>query len=150
MTLYIKSPAFADGAPIPREHGYKNGNRSPPLAIGGVPPGCRSLALIVDDPDAKAAVGRVWVHWLVWNIPPDSAAIPVSSVPPGCAEGTTDFGQAGYGGPAPPDGMHTYIFRLYALDHTLDLPPGSDRDALEGAMRDHTMGEAVLTGTYEP
>lgn len=148
--LSLTSPAFADGGPIPRRFGYKHGNASPPLAVSGVPPGCRSLALVMDDPDAVAAVGRVWVHWLLWNLPPETREVPESSVPAGCREGTTDFGEAGYGGPAPPDRRHTYVFRLMALDVAPELPAGAGRADLEGAVRGHVLAEAVLTGTYEP
>lgn len=148
--LQVSSPAFADGGEIPRRHGYKNGNARPALEFSGVPAGCRSLALVLDDPDALKPAGRVWVHWTVWNIPPDAGGIGETGLPAGAAEGATDFGEAAYGGPAPPDGRHTYFFRLYALDARLDLAAGSDRAALGAAMAGHVIEEAATTGTYAP
>lgn len=135
---------------MPRRHGYKNGNARPALEFAGVPDGCRSLALVLDDPDALKPAGRVWVHWTVWNIPPGAGGIGETGLPKGAAEGATDFGKAAYGGPAPPDGKHTYFFRLYALDAMLDLAPGSDRAALGAAMAGHVIEEAETTGTYAP
>ena len=149
-SLNLESTAFSDGNEIPKKFGYKNGNVSPPLTISGIPSNCQSLALIMDDPDAKAAVGKVWVHWVVWNILPDVNQIDESSLPSNCQEGKTDFGEIGYGGPAPPDKKHTYIFKLYALDSKLDIPTGSDKNQVENAMKEHILEEAILTGTYEP
>ena len=148
--LSLASGAFEDGAEIPRKHGYKHGNASPPLVIRGAPEGCASLALVMDDPDAVGAVGRVWVHWVLWNIPPGSAGIDECAQPEGSVEGTTDFGEAGYGGPAPPDRRHTYVFRLYALDAVLDLERGSTRRQLEESMRGHVTAKAELRGTFAP
>ena len=150
VALYLKSPAFEDGAEIPRRHGYKNGNASPPLEFGGIPEGCRSLALVMDDPDAVGAVGKVWLHWTVWNVGPDRTRFDDSSAPPGSAQGVTDFDSAGYGGPAPPDRRHTYVFTLYALDRALDVPAGAGRREVEDAMVGHVVEKAVLTGTYAP
>lgn len=150
MTLNIQSPAFLEGEEIPKKYGYKNGNTSPPLRIDGIPARCQSLALIMDDPDAKAAVGKIWVHWILWNIPSDTQEISESEIPSGCQEGSTDFGEVGYGGPAPPDKRHTYVFRLYALDAVLELSESADKKQLEDAMRDHILEEAKLTGTYAP
>ena len=149
-TLHLESSAFSNGGEIPRKYGYKNGNISPPLTISGIPSDCQSLALIMDDPDAKAAVGKVWVHWVVWNISNDVSEINESSVPSNCEEGSTDFGETGYGGPAPPDKKHTYIFKLYALDSKLDISSGSDKIQVENAMKGHVLEETTLTGTYEP
>ena len=148
--LHLESSAFSDGSEIPKKYGYKNGNDSPPLSISGIPSNCESLALIMDDPDAKAAVGKVWVHWVIWNIPPNVSEINESSVPSNCEQGSTDFGEIGYGGPAPPDKKHTYIFKLYALDSKLDISSGSDKYQVEDAMKDHILEETILTGTYEP
>ena len=150
MALRLASPAFAGGSEIPKKYGYKNGNASPPLEISGVPAECRSLALIMDDPDALPAVGKVWVHWVAWNIPPETARMPESSIPDSCMEGVSDFGKAGYGGPAPPDGRHTYVFTLYALDRMLAIPPGSAKAVLEDAMKNHVIEDATLTGTFAP
>ena len=150
--LELTSPAFSDGGEIPRECGYKNGNQEPPLRItadGGKElgaTGIHSLALIMDDPDAMGAVGKVWVHWVAWNISPD-----VWEYGPGdAAEGMTDFGEVGYGGPAPPDKRHTYVFKLYALDTKLDLPDKSTKVDVEEAMEGHIVDQATLTGTYAP
>ena len=118
--LTLESTAFSNGGEIPRKYGYKNNNVNPPLKISGIPQNTTSLVLIMDDPDAMGAVGKIWVHWLVWNIVP-SPTINESSIPTGAIEGKTDFGEIGYGGPAPPDKRHTYIFKIYALDTKLEL-----------------------------
>ena len=112
--LQLTSSAFSHGEEIPRECGYKNGNEVPHLSVHEYPAGTKSLALIMDDPDAKAAVGKVWVHWVVWNIWPVSNTGYLSTK--SGTNGMTDFGEVGYGGPAPPDKRHTYVFKLYALD----------------------------------
>ena len=147
--MRLTSPAFQDGSEIPRRHGYKIENVNPALRISEVPPGARSLALIMDDPDAMGAVGKIWVHWLVWNVGPATIWIPENSNAGGI-EGETDFGEVGYGGPAPPDKRHTYIFKLYALDTVLDLKSGARKPELEKAVQGHAIGEAVLTGTFAP
>ena len=147
--MQLASSAFTDGTEIPRRHGYKMENVSPPLSIRGVPDSAVSLALVMDDPDAMGAVGKVWVHWLVWNIDPGTSLIPENSHAGG-TEGETDFGEIGYGGPAPPDKSHTYIFKLYALDDVLDLGRDVRKHDLERAMAGHIVGEAALTGTYAP
>ena len=104
----------------------------------------------MDDPDAQAAVGKVWVHWTIWNIVPDVTEIAESSTPSNSIEGKTDFGEIGYGGPAPPDKRHTYVFRLYALDSKLDLPQGSSKTQIEEAMKGHILDDTILNGTYAP
>jgi Raf kinase inhibitor-like YbhB/YbcL family protein len=150
MSLSIESPAFDDGAPIPEEHGYTESNTSPPLAFGGVPGETASLALVVDDPDAVEPAGKIWDHWVVWNIDPDIGRIPEDWSAATAKEGANDYGGRGYGGPNPPDREHTYRFTLYALDTTLDLPEDTDADALEEAIEGHVLDEAVLTGTFTP
>jgi len=145
VNLKLTSSAFSDGGEIPRECGYKNGNKAPPLTINGIPDGTKSLALIMDDPDAMEPAGKVWVHWVVWNIDPTTTELENLT-----EEGMTDFGEVGYGGPAPPDKRHTYIFKLYALDSKLDLPEGSTKSELENAMEGHIIEQAQLTGTYAP
>ena len=146
--LKLTSSAFEDGGEIPRECGYKNGNEKPPLTINGIPEGTKSLALIMDDPDAMGAVGKVWVHWVAWNIDP---TIELDDVVDHLSiEGMTDFGEVGYGGPAPPDKRHTYVFKLYALDSELDLPNESTKADVEKAMEGHILEQATLTGTYAP
>ena len=145
--LELTSSAFEDGGEIPRKYGYKNGNREPPLTMNGVPEGTKSLALIMDDPDAMGAVGKVWVHWVMWNIDPTNTELFVENL---TREGMTDFGEVGYGGPAPPDKRHTYVFKLYALDSELDLPDKSTKADVERAMEGHIIEQATLTGTYAP
>jgi len=152
--LELTSPAFSDGGEIPRECGYKNGNQEPPLRIGVVggkelgATGIDSLALIMDDPDAMGAVGKVWVHWVVWNLTWFADGKPSWGRP--TKQGMTDFGEVGYGGPAPPDKRHTYVFKLYALDTDLDLPDKSTKADVEKAMEGHIVDQATLTGTYAP
>ena len=145
--LELTSSAFEDGGEIPRKYGYKNGNREPQLTMNGVPEGTKSLALIMDDPDAMGAVGKVWVHWVMWNIDPTNTELFVENL---TREGMTDFGEVGYGGPAPPDKRHTYVFKLYALDSELDLPGKSTKADVEKAMEGHIIEQATLTGTYAP
>jgi len=197
--LKLTSSAFEDGGEIPRECGYKNGNISPHLKIL-VPAGTRSLALIMDDPDAMEPAGKVWVHWIMYNVSygfketthyveiPRGNAItkPLtidqwkqaqgdSAMLDANAEymkyynqkrfgdwkdtanglvGLNDFGEFDYGGPAPPDKRHTYIFKVYALDiDKLPLPradkPGTKAD-VEKAMEGHIIEQTQLTGTYAP
>ncbi|AFS79949.1 PEBP family protein [Candidatus Nitrosopumilus koreensis AR1] len=148
--MKLESPSFKNGETIPKKYGYKNGNISPPLIINDVPESTKSLALIMDDPDAMGAVGKVWVHWLLWNIPKDIEKIDENSIPENSIEGKTDFGEIGYGGPAPPDKEHTYIFKLYALDTTLNLNNKSTKVDLENSMKDHIVAETKLTGKYAP
>jgi phosphatidylethanolamine-binding protein (PEBP) family uncharacterized protein len=130
---------FEEGGEIPKKCGYKHGNEKPDLdfTIGQNDP-C-PWAMIMDDPDAMAAVGKVWVHWLVYSNTDDSET-----------EGKNDFGEIGYGGPAPPDGRHTYVFKLYELDTDLDLKEGFSKQELENAMKGHILAEAKLTGTFTP
>ena len=142
--LKLTSSAFSDGGEIPRECGYKNGNKVPPLTVSGIPVGTKSLALIMDDPDAMEAVGKVWVHWVAWNIDPTKTELELAK----STEGVTDFGEVGYGGPAPPNGRHTYIFKGYALDIKLNLKKGYSKQDLESTMKGHIIAEAKLTGTF--
>ena len=148
--MKITSNAFENGGEIPRKYGYKNGNASPPLEISDVPPNTKSLALIMDDPDAMGAVGKIWVHWVVWNIDPSVNQIQENEVPSGSIQGKTDFGETAYGGPAPPDKEHTYIFKLYALDESLSIQNGATKAEVEEAMKNHVIGETKLEGRYAP
>ena len=146
--LKLTSSAFEYGGEIPRECGYKNGNLEPPLTISGTSMATKCFALIMDDPDAMGAVGKVWVHWVAWNIDP---TIELDDVVDHLSiEGMTDFGEVGYGGPAPPDKRHTYVFKLYALDSELDLPDKSTKADVEKAMEGHIIEQTQLTGTYAP
>ena len=156
--LELTSPAFSDGGEMPREYGYKHGNITPPLKIKCAYTRIKSLALIMDDPDAMEPAGKVWVHWVVWNI--DPLALKQFPCPPyqtqtpeiECnSKGMNDFGEVGYGGPAPPDKTHTYVFKLYALDIWLrDLPDKSTKADVEKAMDGYILDHATLTGTYAP
>ncbi len=150
IRLNLSSTDFENGGTIPRKYGYKNENLSPTLKINVIPDEAKSLALIMDDPDAMGAVGKVWVHWVLWNIPPNTNEITENSIPTNSIEGKTDFGEIGYGGPAPPDKEHTYIFKLYALDTELDLEKGSLKADVENAMKNHIVAEAKLEGKYAP
>jgi len=151
--MHIQSPAFAHQAAIPARHTCEGEDLSPPLQWSGVPPGTRSLALIVDDPDAPdpAAPKRIWVHWLLYNLPPDSSGLPeaVRQLPSGTREGRNDWGRSGYGGPCPPVGRHRYFHKLYALDIVLPDLKQPDRAALERAMQGHVLAQAELVGTYQ-
>jgi len=148
--MQLTSSGFSDGDEMPIELGYKNGNETPALSINGIPEGTKSLALIMDDPDAMGAVGKVWVHWVVWNIDPTREFITGNPQESKFVEGMTDFGEVGYGGPAPPDKTHTYVFKLYALDTELDLPQKSTKADVEKAMEGHIIEQATLEGTYAP
>ena len=140
----ISSQDFKEGEEIPKECGYKHGNVVPWIGFNHTPKGTKCEALIMDDPDAMGAVGKVWVHWLFYNINPNFPNLrPVIS-------GKNDFGEIGYGGPAPPDKRHTYVFKAYALDVDLDLKKGFSKQELEDAMKDHIIAETKLTGTFAP
>ena len=148
--MKIESSAFQNGSEIPRKYGYKKNNINPPISIKEIPNETKSLALIMDDPDAMRAVGKIWVHWIVWNIDPSNSEIKENSVPSGSVQGKTDFGEISYGGPAPPDKEHTYIFKLYALDEKLSINEGSTKSQVEQAMKGHVLSEAKLEGKYAP
>ena len=150
MSLTLTSESFANNEVIPKKFGYKHGNTSPPLRITNIPENTVSLALIMDDPDAMAAVGKVWVHWVVWNIEPKNNEFKENSIPSGSIEGETDFGEIGYGGPAPPDKEHTYIFKLFALDKKLEIAKGSTKTHIENEMKNHILEETTLQGRYSP
>ena len=131
---------FDEGAEIPKKFGYKFENEEPDISFNRPPSSTTTLALIMDDPDAMGAVGKVWLHWLQYHNLTESSPV----------EGKTDFDEIGYGGPAPPDGRHTYIFKAYALDTELELKEGYSKQDLEDAMKDHILAEAKLTGTFAP
>ena len=148
--MKLESSAFENGEVIPRKYGYKIENLSPPLQISKIPEGTKSLVLIMDDPDAMGAVGKVWVHWVLWNISSDTKEIFENSIPNNSVEGKTDFDEIGYGGPAPPDKEHTYIFKLYALDEILNLKQGAIKTEVEELMEKHILTEAILEGKFAP
>jgi len=139
--LSITSTDFEEGGEIPKNCGYKHGNEKPHLEFIPGETGLSVYAIIMDDPDAMKAVGKVWVHWLEYGVTWGSNSF---------TSGKNDFGEIGYGGPAPPDGRHTYVFKLYALDTELDLKEGFSKQELEDAMKGHIIADAKLTGTYAP
>lgn len=122
-------------------------NMSPPLTFSEIPKNAQSLVLIMEDPDAPSGL---FTHWLLYDMSPATLQIPENEMPLTGMAGTNDFGNLGYGGPCPPKGRHHYIFRLYAMDSTLDIPEGANRDALLDAMDDHVIIDmAEITATYE-
>ncbi|BCU06288.1 YbhB/YbcL family Raf kinase inhibitor-like protein [Allochromatium tepidum] len=156
MALVLKSDAFVDGGSIPRDYTCDGEDRSPPLSWENLPEGTRSLALIVDDPDAPdpAAPRMVWDHWILYNIPPECGGLPEEAarhgLPEGTGQGINSWGRTGYGGPCPPIGRHRYFHRLYALDVRLPEALGTPgKDDLLLAMDDHILAHAELVGTYE-
>lgn len=150
MPLTIQSPAFPEGGAIPRPYTCDGKNVSPPLSWTGLPAGVKSLALVCDDPDAPA---RVWVHWVIYNLPPAATGLP-EGVPPrenvagGGLQGTNDFRKVGYGGPCPPSGTHRYRFTLYALGEAVLLAAGATKADLVAAMKGLIRAESTLTGKY--
>lgn len=157
--MKIESPAFEHNQFIPAKYTCQGEDVNPPLKISDVPQEAKSLALIIDDPDAPMGV---WVHWTVWNITPRTEEIAGNSVPnrapwdpnspatPLSAEqGITDFGKPGYGGPCPPSGTHRYFFKLYALNVMLDLSPTATKADLEKAMQGRILAQAELFGLYQ-
>lgn len=150
MELRLKSTAFENGGLIPRQHTCDGKDLSPALFWSGVPPGAKTLALLVDDPDAP---GRTFLHWLIFNLPATATGLP-EGVPPRTAvekdgtQGLNDFGNLGYGGPCPPSGTHSYVFTLYAVDATLELGPRATREDFSHAIAGHALGQARLVGRY--
>ncbi len=150
MSFSVKTTGFSEGGTIPKKYTCDGSDLSPGLTWAGAPAGTKSLALIADDPDAPVGT---WTHWIAWNIPPE-AALPegvakVESLSDGTRQGKNDFKRIGYGGPCPPPGKpHRYFFKLYALDATVDLKPGANRNELERAMKGHVLGQMQLIGKY--
>jgi len=155
MSLVLTSPAFTAGGEIPALHTCEGRDVSPALAWSGVPPPAKSLALIVDDPDAPdpRAPKVTWVHWVLYNLPPSATGLAegVASrdLPPGAREGQNDWKRTGYGGPCPPIGRHRYVHKLYALDSVLPDLGAATKATLEAAMRGHVIAQAALVGTYQ-
>ena len=155
MSMNITSSSFPNNGAIPARHTCDGHDVSPELFWSGIPEGTRSLVLIMDDPDAPdpAAPKRTWVHWVLYNIPPDAAGltegVATAELPAGTREGLNDWHRTGYGGPCPPVGNHRYFHKLYALDTVL---PDLNRPAkaeLEKAMRGHIIGHTELIGRYQ-
>lgn len=146
MKMNLSSTEFKNKEFIPIKYTCDGQDINPPLEISGVPEKAESLALIVDDPDAP---NGDWVHWVLWNIPPDTLKIKESSVPQGAIEGTNDFNHTRYGGPCPPKGTHHYYFKLYALDTVLDLDSSKTKKDLLKAVEGHIIAQAELVGLYQ-
>jgi Raf kinase inhibitor-like YbhB/YbcL family protein len=144
--LKITSSAFVTNGYIPARYTCDGTDINPPLEIDNVPAETKSLALIVDDPDAPVGL---WVHWVVWNIDPATREIAEDNVPRAAAQGKNDWKRNSYGGPCPPSGVHRYFFKLYALDTRLNLGTGTVKTDLEKAMHGHILGKAELIGLYK-
>lgn len=141
--LKVQSTAFSNGGQIPSRYTCEGENINPPIEINDLPENTRSVAMIVEDPDAPRGV---YDHWIVWNIPPNEIIREDSR--PGIS-GINSFGNTGYGGPCPPSGSHRYFFKVYALDEELDIESGSDKKRLKEAMKDHILGSGELMGHYQ-
>lgn len=144
--MIITSPTFEQNKPIPERHTCDGLDINPPLQIKAVPDGTKSLAVIMDDPDAPVSI---WAHWLVWNIPSQTREINENSLPAGAVLGLNSWKRNSYEGPCPPSGIHRYFFKFYALDTTLNLSPATIKADLERVMRGHILAQAELMGTYK-
>ena len=140
--MKISSPAFSERSTIPDKFSKNGQNVSPELRISGTPAEAKSLALIVDDPDAPVGL---FTHWLVWNIDPKTNEIAEGSVPKGGVQGKNDYGDVGYGGPQPPSGTHRYYFKIFALNKTLDLKAGAKRKELDPQL---SGGQVIAKGEF--
>ena len=167
--MKLTSNEFKNNEVMPKVHAYLYGNKSPSLVISDIPSKTQTVAIIVDDPDAKnvpkkmGGQGKVWTHWTMWNIVPFGADLPEHPFTiPGdfhdkrsrlmfndVTEGITSFGGIGYGGPAPPDKEHTYRFIVFALNCKLDLNQKATKDDLIKAMKGHILGREILLGRFE-
>ena len=152
MSIEVTSTAFKQGMPIPKKFTGDGEDQSPPLRWSEPPAGTKSIALICDDPDAPLGT---WVHWVLFNLPPETRELQegvptTATLHAGTIQGKTDFGSNGYGGPAPPKGKpHRYFFKLYALSVVVNLTPAATKADLEAAMKGHILGEGELMGTYQ-
>ncbi|MBI4578189.1 MAG: YbhB/YbcL family Raf kinase inhibitor-like protein [Planctomycetes bacterium] len=155
-TMTIESSGFAAGQPIPRKFTGDGSNVSPPLTWTAGPSGTQEYALIVDDPDAPTP--QPWVHWVLYKLPAHTTSLPEGVAPAervaspgGALQGKNSWGRIGYGGPEPPrgHGVHHYHFKVYALDTSLELPPGIDKDRLLKAIEGHVLAQGELVGTYQ-
>ena len=155
MKLTLKSSAFDNGDTIPSKYSCEGEDISPTLTWQGVPETARSLVLIVDDPDAPdpKAPKMTWVHWVLYNIPPDVSGLPEgmmsAKLPPGTEEGLNDWKRTGYGGPCPPIGRHRYFHKLYALDTVLEGMSTPTKSEVEAVMKGHVIAQTALVGTYQ-
>jgi Raf kinase inhibitor-like YbhB/YbcL family protein len=151
MAIQVTSRAFGEGGMIPTQYTCDGRDISPPLAWTGIPEGTKSLALICDDPDAPMGT---WVHWVLFNLPPNAKEIPEAipsqkSLESGARHGSNDFRKYGYGGPCPPGGTHRYYFKLYALDTVIDQKPGITKADLLKEMEGHILAQGQLMGKYK-
>ena len=149
----IRSPVLEAENMIPTKYSCKGKDISFPLTWGDPPEGTKSLALIMDDPDAKAVAGYVWIHWVIFNLPPQTRNLAedlpkTGSLPDGSIQGKNSFGRIGYGGPCPPSGLHHYVFKLYALDTLLNAAPGATSGAITLKMNSHILAQTELVTTY--
>jgi Raf kinase inhibitor-like YbhB/YbcL family protein len=155
MAFVLTSSAFAEQGAIPERFTCDGADISPPLHWSGAPQSTQSFALIVEDPDAPDPDGpqRIWVHWVVYNIPAQASGlaenVAAQGLPDGSKQGINDWKRAAYGGPCPPVGRHRYFHRLYALDSVLPKLAHPTKTALLAAMKDHVLAEAQLVGTYQ-
>ena len=155
MALTLRSSAFDNGDKIPSKYTCEGEDISPSLTWTGVPETARSLVLVVDDPDAPGpkAPKMTWVHWVLYNIPPDvtglSEGMTLAKLPAGTEEGLNDWNRSGYGGPCPPIGRHRYFHKLYALDTVLKGLNTPTKADVEAAMSGHIIAQTELMGTYQ-
>jgi Raf kinase inhibitor-like YbhB/YbcL family protein len=154
MTMTLQSPAFAHNAAMPGKYTCDGDGISPALRWSGVPSSAKSLALVVDDPDAPdpAAPQRTWVHWVLYDLPPTTDGLAekaAAKLPAGTREGRNDWQKTGYGAACPPKGQHRYVFKLYALDRVLPDLHAPDKAQLLKAMDGHVLAHAELIGTYQ-
>jgi len=155
MTFALTSPAFSENGAIPRQYTCEGADISPPLSWSQAPPGTKSFALIVDDPDAPdpRAPKMTWVHWVIYNIPPNVVSLlegaSSSGMPAGALQGLNDWRRASYGGPCPPIGRHRYFHKLYALDTVLSGLTHPSKAQLLSSFKSHVLAETQLVGTYQ-
>ena len=152
MNIQITSTAFSEGQPIPRKYTGEGSDISPPLAWTNAPANTKSFTLIADDPDAPMGT---WVHWVLYDLPAGTNALPedvakTQYIAGNAKQGLNTWPRLGYGGPYPPPGKpHRYFFKLYALDRMLELKPGATKKDVEAAMKGHILAEGQLMGTYQ-
>lgn len=151
MEIKITSSAFQENQMIPEKYTCEGEDISPQLKWDSMPDGTKSIAVICDDPDAPMGT---WVHWVVYNIPPDIRELPENfpddeTLPDGTRQGITDFGKTGYGGPCPPSGTHRYYFKIYALDINIDAVSILDKKTLLQEMQGHILAQGQLIGRYK-
>lgn len=143
--MKLSSEAFVANGAIPSKFTCDGDDCNPPLSIDMVPAEAQALALIMDDPDAP---GGNWVHWLLWDLNPNTGHIAENSLPREAIKGKNSWGRNAYGGPCPPSGIHRYVFRLFALAEPLRLPEGADRNELDRALKGKVLSQCELVGTY--